>query len=338
MVNRNLVYLSYGNELEYRRAIFSILSFFSWCEDLLDSTRIIIYTDKPEFFHSFLSAYEIDYYLLSPELLEEMKGKDQFIHRIKVSVIKLTFENHPDQDQLFIDSDTFFAADASQLISNLKSGKSIMHVREYAIEESLEMFTTFNQGHFPKAFIKYIKNRAFKVGTEAISFSDQDYSWNSGVLGLPGDFAYYMLDVLNLTDKFFANSKWFICEQLAFSFILQRKTDISASDSYIFHYWGKRQKRLLDKLLVTDLRVGKDELYNSNQYIKKKTREYMKAVKNDLILEQIEIAIDFKSWVYAFKKTGQFILKNPFNLKLYRNLYHALTSKMQRPVAVNKVG
>ena len=329
MVNNNLVYLSYGNQIEYRRAIFSILSFFSWCGDLESSTRIIVYTDAPEFFQAFFGDREIEYYYLSPGLLSQMKGPDLFIHRVKVNVIKLTFENYPGENQIFIDSDTFFTADASALFKGINSGKSLMHVREYALKDSIQMFSSFNQGHFPKAFMKLITNHTFEVGAEPISFNDSDYSWNSGVIGLHSTFASSMPDVLNLTDRFYAGSKWFISEQLAFGLILQRKTEITAADNYIFHYWGKRQKILLDKLLAGYAGIADNTLAKHKDAIKTKTRSYMKAVKNDLILEQIEIAIDFKSWVYAFKKTGQFILINPFNLKLYSDLFSTLKSKSQ---------
>jgi len=337
MVNRNLIYLSYGSESEYRRTIFSVLSYFSWCGNLVESTRIIIYTDAPEYFGDFFPDRAVEYYLLSPELLDEMKGADQFVHRIKVSVINLTFENYPDENQLFVDSDTFFTANATQLINSIATGISIMHVREYAIEESLEMFASYNQAHFPRSFMMYINNHAFKVGKEMISFDNQDYSWNSGVLGLHKDFAGYMPDILKLTDQFYANSKWFISEQLAFSFILQRKTEIKPAADYILHYWGKRQKKLLDHLLAGYLKTGQGIVFEDTASFKIKTRSYMKAIGNDLILEQIEIAIDLKSWIYAFKKCSQFLLSNPMNLKLYIELFSTLKGKIKRADIINGV-
>jgi hypothetical protein len=337
MVNTNLIYLSYGNEFEYRRTLFSVLSFFSWCEAAVDSTRIIIYTDKPDFFRPYLFDKMLEFYFLSPALLEQMKGKDHFIHRIKVSIIDLAFQNYPNENQLFIDSDTFFTADATQLINEIRPGRSIMHVREYAIEESLDMFASYNQGQFPKAFMQYITNRAFKVGKEMISFSNRDFSWNSGVLGLHKDFAIYMADVLNLTDRFYGHSSWFISEQLAFSFILQRKTEIQAADAYIYHYWGKRQKNLIDMMLVDYFIRSNTTALNNKNSLRIMTRNYKKAIKNDLILEQVEIAIDYKSWGYALKKCVQFILINQFNFKVCIKLYSTLKYKINCTTAMNGI-
>lgn len=319
MNKKNLVYLSYGNEREYKRTIFSILSFYTWCDSCLGSTRIIIYTDSPNFFQSYLNGRNIEYFYLTQTILKEMSGNEDFNHRRKVLVIDLTFKRYPVNDVVFIDSDTFFIENAQILLNKFESKKSFMHTREYRIKDAPSIFAVFNQEHFPKKFIENISGKAFKIGEELVFFSGEDYSWNSGVLGLSSDFSFYMPDVLNLTDDFYANSKWFISEQLAFSFILQRKTEIFSADGLIYHYWGKRQKELMDKLLVDYLSNGTTS-FNKKQLNKNITTDCKKRIENDLILEQIEIAVSLGSLSYAVKKSIEIILKNRFNISLYKEL------------------
>jgi hypothetical protein len=327
MVNRNLIYLSYGNESEYRRTIFSILSYFSWCPDLIASTRIILYTDAPEYFRSFLSEKQIEYCFLSPELLTEMKGPEQFIHRIKVMVINLSFNSYPNEDQLFIDSDTFFTANATEIIDTIASGSSLMHVREYTIQDSLRIFSLFKQSQFPKSFLHYISSNVFRVGNEKISFDNRAYSWNSGVLGLHKDFSMYMPDVVKLTDLFYANSKWFISEQLAFSFILQKTTVISAAKKYITHYWGRRQKVLIEELLSSIFEEKYKPELKSTEYIRQLTLQWKKKIDNDINVEQAVISISRKEWYSAFKKIVKITLRNPFDFTMYLTIIKELKDK-----------
>lgn len=324
MVKSNITYLSYGAESEYRRAIFSILSFSSWCAACLPEIRILVYTDKPGYFEPYLKGLPVEYFLLTPELLEEMLGNTGFIHRRKVAVVDLTFRNFPGEDLLFVDADTFFIADAGPLLKGFETGKSVMHKREYNIEKGLAAFTSFNQAQYPEAFINYISGKAFSIGGKTEHFSKYDYSWNSGVIGLTKDMVTYMPDIYQLTDEFYANSKWFISEQLAFSFILQRTTKIIPADKIVLHYWGKGQKMIVDRL-IADLfqQHTAAELQNAD-FIQSLTKDWKYQVETDWVFEQAVLAFSNQYWYYFTKKVIQLMLREPFNLKLHKKLMNAL--------------
>jgi hypothetical protein len=328
MVNKNIVLLSYGNESEYFRAIFCILSISSWVLTKssgvsADAIKIIVYTDNPDFFKKHLGSYEIEYYLLTPSLMQEMLANTNYIHRRKVFVIDLTFKRYQQSDLIFIDTDTFFYAPPGALMEEFSNGKSFMHQREYQLADAVAKFSIFNQGQFPTAFLKYIKNHKFVIGNTEERFSAKDYCWNSGVLGLSRDFASYLPDIFKLTDEFYKHSGWFISEQLAFGLTLQRKTEVQATDGYIAHYWGKRQKALLDsfiKELLEEKTVN--ELLDSD-HIRMITVKWQGAIINDLILEQAVISLEQNYWLYGIKKALQVILKDPFNSGIYRQLFAA---------------
>ena len=313
METKNVVYLSYGNENEYRRAIFSICSLLTWYEAQPTRIRLIIYTDNPSFFQTYFSSRDdIEYFFLSEGMMSQMRGNHQFFHRIKVSVIDLTFKNYPDNDMVFVDSDTFFITHPKILFEKFEVDKSFMHTREYKLSESVDRFAVFNQEQYPKAFINFIDDREFLIGERLEKFGIDDYSWNSGVLGLHSKFSLYMPSVLDLTDQFYANSKWFISEQMAFSLILQHKTLIKPCDNLIFHYWGARQKLLMDVLIKNTLhQLITSSFVLNKRCIRSLTKKCRRIVEADLLLDQIRISILNRSYYYGLKKISQLILKDP---------------------------
>ena len=162
---KNLVLLSYGSISESLRAIFCILSFNAWRRSN-DRTRIIVYTDKPDFFKSYLRDLDIEYVLLNAKDLTDMQAGINFNHRIKVSVIDLTYKKYPEQSLIFVDSDTFFTGIPTPLLQNSGPEISYMHKKEYNFNEGLELFRSYGEGEFPEAFLNYIAGRDFDIGGE----------------------------------------------------------------------------------------------------------------------------------------------------------------------------
>ena len=329
MNHKNIVFLSYGRSSEYLRAIFSILSLLAWKEEGLDDFRIIVYTDDPDFFKRYLVTVEVIYVLLTSDLLEEMLGGTSFLHRRKVAAIDLTFKKYPEDNLFFIDSDTFFISNPKRLLTDVSSLNSFMHKREYTYEEGLAIFSSFNQAEFPKAFIDYISDRDIIIGETAERFTKLDYSWNSGVLGLHHSFIQYMPDIFKLSDAFYENSSWFISEQIAFSLILQRKTVLHEADAFVLHYWGKRQKELMDKQIIDFLADHQAIYLKKPALIRRMTKRWKFLIETDIILEKAVIALSYNSWLYGIKKSVQVVLKNPFSLVIYKELITAACLKRE---------
>lgn len=326
--DQNLVFLSYGAESEFRRAIFSILSFYAWsAASDIQRTRIVVYTDQPHFFQTYLDRPEIEYVVMTPQVMEEMLGGTLFYHRRKIASIDMTFKKYPQDSVIFIDSDTFFTGDATILFNGITKEDAFMHQREYTFEQGLGIFKSFNEGEFPQAFIDYISDRELIIGGKPERFTRHDYGWNSGVLGLHSSFAEYMPDVFRLNDEFYENSRWFISEQIAFSLILQRRKTLHEADEFVLHYWGKRQKVMLDKLLVDLLKRYKLAELKDKTLIKRITTRWKFKVEVDKVQEQAAIALSLGSWLYGLKKSAQVLLKDPFNVRLYQELINAAWSK-----------
>jgi hypothetical protein len=316
VISKNLVFLSYGSSSEYFRAIYCILSLSAWTGINFQRFRLVIYTDNPDFFKTYLSGFNITYISLSPDMLDDMLAGTGFIHRRKVAVINMTFRDFPEQDLIFIDSDTFFVDEPKPFIDEIHDQISFLHKEEYHLDKGLELFSSFGQGHYPHAFIEFITDREFMVNDQSMVFTTNDSSWNSGIVGLSKNFSKYMTDVFKLTDLFYAHSKWFVSEQMAFSLILQRTTTIIPADSFVTHYWGARQKLVVDKVISKLISTSKAADLSNHEFLRSSSTKMQHIVECDLIDEQIEIAFKQRNFVYAAKKAVQLLILKVFKITI----------------------
>lgn len=320
MNRTNLVLLTYGPKAEHHRAIFCVLSFFAHYKGDINKLRINIYTDDVNTFRQYLKDFDINYIPLTPVMLEEMLGGTTYIHRRKVVVIMKTFERYPEEKLLFVDSDAFFDADVENLIERISEDLSFMHKREYSFVDGLRLFASFNQADAPKAFIQFIETAPLTISDRAENVDRNDYCWNSGIVGLHYKLVPLLKDVLRLTDDFYEHSSWFISEQLAFSIVLDRKSHIEAFDSKVVHYWGKRQKKLMDELLFGKLAELRSR-GNDGAYIRRLASSWKLEIIDDLLKEKAVIALSQGSWKYGIKRLLIALLRNPSNITLLRELW-----------------
>lgn len=331
---KNLVILSYGREIEYRRAVVSVLSFRAWYKGDGAEVRTVIFTDKPDFFEPYLNELVVEYVLLTPELLTEMLGEYDYIHRRKIAVIDQVFQNHPSDDIIFIDSDTFFTADCTEWVANLEAGKSYMHTREWSFEEGITRWRSFGKGEYPESFVNLIESKPFMVGNEPTQFNRFHYSWNSGVLGITKEVARWMPDIFRMNDEFYQESGWFISEQLAFGLVLQTKTQVTGSEAYVCHYWGQRQKLLLDYLIFsacfnTDV-FQKYDIDCKSSILRKLTGRWKKMVEADKIQERSTIALSNRQFLFGLRTATMAMLHSPLDVQFLQEVM------LQTKVALTK--
>jgi hypothetical protein len=249
----NVVLLCYGNTVEYQRAIVTILSLLSWKNPGDFNVRLLCYTDNPEYLNVYLQGVEIEYFLLSEAALQEMAGENNYIHRRKICVLEETALLYPKDHIVFLDSDTFFFNSSTDCLNQLKLGTSLMHEKEYRIEQGPDVYDLYmnhriaDARQYPLAFLSFIQKGKFMVQGEHISFYKEQYIWNSGVVGINNRILFILRDILSFSDQTFSETKWFISEQLAFCLLLQAKTKLTATSPFINHY--HRHKDIMDSLI-----------------------------------------------------------------------------------------
>jgi hypothetical protein len=240
---KNILLFSYGNQVEYRRAIYTALSFLAWHGEKTDNARLIIYTDDPDFFKKYLGGFSIHYVLLTPAGLEEMLGGTDFIHRRKICVLQDAYASFPNDDIFYLDSDTFFTSDPSELLDQVQAGTSIMQMREYALERAPQIYRDLmsyrfaNAAQYPESFLQFIDQHELVAGGKTLKFSKEQYVWNAGVIGIHNSSLHLLEDILSFNDQIYPATKWFISEQLAFGLMLQSFSDLKPAGTVINHYF-----------------------------------------------------------------------------------------------------
>jgi hypothetical protein len=240
---KNIVFLTYGNPIEYKRAIFAIYSFLAWRGGTRDNVRILCYTDNAEFFETYLGGLNILYIPLTTEFMRKMLGASNNICRRKICILQDVFINYPTDDILYLDSDTFFINDVGMLLNQIQPGHSIMHMREYPLENAVKIYRKSmsnglpNAEAFPKSFIKLIEGNVFNIGGRPLSFTQLNYVWNAGVLGINNSHLPLLADIFSFNDRIYAETKWSISEQLSFSLILQSFSKLRPVNQFINHYY-----------------------------------------------------------------------------------------------------
>lgn len=243
----NLVIQSFGRENEYKRGILTILSFYAHLSVPVANTKVILFTDKPAYFEQYLNGLPIQYVLLTEEKIKRMRGKIDFLHRMKIAVIEEAF-NLGEDDILYADSDTFFVEDPCPLMLQLTSSKSFMHEWEYQFEFLRDWKLPSGQSF--RDFLNLIESQNFLLANgKTTKITPQHSSWNAGVMMLHKTHIKFIEDVYTLTDQFYPISKNHASEQYAFSIMLQEHTKLSACDSVIYHYWYRVKKQIVDQFL-----------------------------------------------------------------------------------------
>ena len=309
-----LVGLSYGRENEYKRIILAILSFQAWYSGPKNSFRIVIFTDNSDYFEPYFNGINVEYVSLDNDKIVQMKGSLGFIHNVKIAVIKEAFAAYQHDSLLFLDSDIFFIADPISMLTKISSGNSVMHSREYALEERRY---SVSEGNAPKLFLDLIDRQTFLTSHGEEKFYSSQFSWNSGVLGIPANLADSMADISKLTQVFFSSSSWHVSEQLAFSLILQTRTVVHASEKYIYHYWPNNKKVDIDIILHEKINDKFARLDCEKKYL------LIKGLTSEMVLREYTMdAFNKGDIATAYKLSFLYLLKNKFNLKFVKDVLY----------------
>jgi hypothetical protein len=326
-----LVVQSFGNEKEYRRAVFAILSFYAHSKSSAKQ-KTLLFTDNPEYFKLFLKDLPIDCHLLTTERMQEMRGRIDFLHRMKIVMIEQALSLG--DDILYIDSDTFFIDDPKPVVNQLSPQQSFMHQREYSFNTLLDM--PLPSGKAAHDFVNLIANKTFKTASgSSIKVNSSQSSWNAGVMILHRSVSSLIPDVYALTDQFYPGTHNHAAEQFAFSIVLQNNVQLSPCDHTVYHYWYRIKKKIVDIFLEHEL--TQPWMQRSLDVKLNDAREWTKALPKSFenhILTLRDNAIqhfcqdDFKrGYRFAIKA----LLKSPGDVKFIRDvMYHTkriLTTK-----------
>ena len=308
----NLVIQSFGRENEYKRAILTVLSFYANTSAPVTNTKVLLFTDQPNYFDAYFKELPVTYILLRPEKIKQMRGEINFLHRMKIALIEEAFGviNGP---MIYVDSDTFFIADPISLLDQVSEETSFMHTREYQFKEKGELGLA---GH-TDPFLNLITTNIFYLSDHScLQVSSEWYSWNAGVMILHPSHQRFLKDVYALTNQFYRGSKSHASEQNAFGIMLQLNTQVLACEDIVYHYWYKTKKEIIDNYLNTNINEHWSRLSLPEKLtaIRHWTRLLPTHLQNHFLTLQNNAILAFSNNRYAegYKWAGKALLKKTF--------------------------
>lgn len=324
-MKHNLVLQSFGSEKEYLRAIFCIWSFYAHVDSGMKEVEVLLFTDHPHFFESYLGDLPVEYVVLSPEKIAHMRGEINFLHRIKIGIIEEAYQRS-DGNILYVDGDTFFADNPATLFGRVSEDVSFMHTNEYAFHSLRDLLlpsgATFHH------VLKVLQEEEFTLGNgHKFKIPVSLFSWNAGAIILHRKHYSFLADVYAITDQLFSRTGNHACEQFAFSIVLQTKTALNSCEEIIYHYWYRVKKQIADEFLSKKL----DHSWADMSSDKKKdwVRKWTQKLPEYFALHPLTLrdnsmqAFNRNEFAQGYRWATRALMKRPFNVSFLRNcLYH----------------
>lgn len=267
-----ITYLAYGLDSSKYQAVLSIYTLYHHIGEADKDFLFVIYTDSDrQILDKYLQGFPVRLEILTKEQVKEFCGPDNYVFRLKPSIIKDYFSKYK-QNLLYMDTDTFFLRDPTALMADIAPGHSIMNVEEHNFVDA----GVFETMHWFK-MRQGLKQHTYTVNGEQVAIPLTTMMWNSGVIGISQADAKVMNLYLSLTDEMFSRCKSFVVEQFVASYVLQLNTQLQSTKDYIDHYWLKSVKHTFNVRIPGFLKenAGKSggELYAAAFAFAKECRE-----------------------------------------------------------------
>jgi len=221
MHSNQLLYLLYGDKSVYRHeAKFSILSALRY---RTDPSRFVItvMTDQPEEF----KGWPVKVIALDQATLSSWVGDTNYHHRRKACAIQAGVKLA--KKTVFIDTDTVFLKDPSELFKRVNDDQFLMDEFEWSWEEGAQR----------REYKTLVGELAERNASPAPSLK----LYNSGICGMTLGNASMMDGVVNLIDQWAHHGKRLMTiEQIAVSFMLDGKKVVEANDC-VNHYFSLKR-------------------------------------------------------------------------------------------------
>jgi len=197
-------------------------------------TELWIYTDNADWFKGFDIPLPLHYRSLDPATLKAWRGSIDFVHRVKIELLR-DFTAAHQGNILYVDTDVVFTAPIDAMLQAIGGGALYMHVPEGIV----------SVGHNPvlRKLHKHLKQHNHDT-INGVRLYDLPM-WNAGVLGLSTSYTPVLEKVLAFTDREYPLFPKHIVEQFAFSVYFAEAGNIHPASPYILHYWNLKEARLV---------------------------------------------------------------------------------------------
>ncbi len=230
-----VIYQAYGPNSILEQNLFSVLSLLRQHFEFTHVEKIIIYTDNTDYFKAYLGSHDrIQYEPMGSERLLAWRGEIQFVHRVKIEMLRDAAAKFPDFNLFYLDGDTYFTKDPGPLMAQIDRHHSIMHEAENIVNQGKDLLS--------KKVARFLAKFEFSIDGKKIKIPPSMMMWNAGVLGFSPNFFENLKCVLVLTDQSYSKYKKHVMEQMAFSYFLASFSRVLGASDYVHHYWRQKNE------------------------------------------------------------------------------------------------
>lgn len=248
------LYCALGNKKYVKEACYSIASLISANKNIGIPFRVAFMVTAIDDVHPKIANNEyVDIINISETIKQSWIGSLGYVYRIKIRAIQMLFEQHPDANIIFIDTDTVVLKELSPLIKHIDDGGFLMYSRCQDIAKAIQM--TENVAKSDISSHTYLRIQTYKkvlalgrIGDDHHSYPKPNplFFYNSGVIGLNSRHQDLLEDILNLNDLMVKKFAYGAEEEMAFSWIFQLHGEIRiCDDEYLYHYVENKKSRLV---------------------------------------------------------------------------------------------
>ena len=224
-----LMILVHGRDDLVAQAQFCILTFLHFALRSPGRYRVVVYTDRPGDFTNL--GDNVETFTLTPELLAQWRGPDDYVHRIKAEAL-LHFAHAYGSRVMFVDSDTYFMRDPAYVFDRVRAGVAALHLDEGPLSARAN-------GN-ARRLHDFVRRTPLPLPDGSTGHLPQDVSmWNSGVVCLAPEDQDLLAPSLRLIDELYHRYHKHNMEQLALSYVLSTRVNILPADDVVYHYWGR---------------------------------------------------------------------------------------------------
>lgn len=284
-----ILFFAHGGKEFLNEVVFAVLSYYQHHKS--NKNKIVVYTDNIEYFKTILPE-EIIYISVSSEQVKQWKGAINFVHRIKIEVLKDAFSRFPEQDILYLDSDVYFKENISFLQKKIENNIPIMSLKEGKIFRS-------KLRHFKKLAL-YLRTHKNTIALNPpVVINTEQCMYNAGIIGLRYSDNDIVKKALSITDFLHPFVNTHVTEQFAFSVLLCEKGIIYEAEQNIHHYWYfKEFREIISSFLETNQGKSFEELVSLSAML---NPEYMGsekwAYKNKTFFQKLSHRLTFgRKW------------------------------------------
>jgi len=249
-MGKHVILMAFNSRTFYDQANLLILSLLTLSEP--DDIIIHLYTDESSWIPGSI-INKIKVYKLTSDEINELKGEQNFIHRVKIALIE-DLCNKVTGEIIYIDTDCIVKSNLTELFNEIENGRFVMHIEEFSFEKPGNIYyENFEQ---LREKLKDKDNISNSVNAKYELFKLNYSMWNAGVIGVSTEKIKPLFpEIYELTNYIFNISKLHTSEQLAFSIILQQKGELIEAKEFIYHYWDADEKESVNNYLQRNLKI-----------------------------------------------------------------------------------